>query len=232
MDSDNELPRPHDRPTLIPIADLRPGDILLEFGTDDLPVKVQKATNHTYTHAAIYLGGNQIAEAVVPKVRRAEFAIPHEGHIAVIRSQFEFDSRLEERLNAFVDAAIAKKISYNREVLRSGWVEQIKRRRQDYADNALEKLKEHFDAPLVESDPFSHRYTCSQFVARCYYAVGLLGQGMTATTARPDLLLPEDLGSNDFFFGHIVGYVAREGYKIPADDPFRDRATHASQGFY
>jgi len=60
-------------------------------------------------------------------------------------------------------------------------------------------------------------YFCSALVVACYFTVGILGESM-ACVDRPELHLPEDLGHN-VGFGHIVGYLAADGYEIPSDAP-------------
>ena len=81
-----------DGPTLISISDLNPGDVLL-FSTPRKPTSkaIQIVLASNYNHAAIYLGGDRIAEAsAVSGVRTSPLHVPPTGHIAVFRSQLGF----------------------------------------------------------------------------------------------------------------------------------------------
>ena len=215
---------PDQRPKRIEVWQLRPGDILLTHSQDSTGRIVQRATGDTYSHASIYLGNNQVAEAGLDGVQKADLGVPDAGHVAVFRHQFPFDEDRVSALHAFVDEMIAAGAGYDDSALSRAWVLELRTRQEDYELNWQEKLEAHYAKSESDEPEELRTFVCSAFVATCYFKVGILGKSMSATLANPDILLPEDLGGDHFFYGHIVGYLTPDGYEVPESDPFYNRS--------
>jgi hypothetical protein len=222
---------PDDRPKCIDVGQLLPGDILLLHSKDDTGRTVQRVTGDRYTHASIYLGQGEVAEANLGGVMKIPLEIPKAGHIAVFRHQCPLSDKTAQTLRQFVDEMIAAGAEYDHEAKNRSWVKALRERQKDFEVNWHEKLEQYFAMSEAERSPQLNRFVCSAFVATCYFQIGLLDGSMSGTLANPEAVLPQDLGGQHFLFGHIFGYLAPSGYAIPEDDPFCNRSSWASQGF-
>jgi len=207
------------KPRVITLAELQPGDMLLHRGNNK-PVRaaIKVATRSPYTHASMYLGDGCVAEATWPQgVRTSKLEVPKGQHVAVFRSQCGFDAERLQILKAFVNELVQQQTQYDLKVCK---VWKMKKAKLAHELKQLEVLEAYFTRGEKPEAYGADGYFCSALVVACYFTVGILGESM-ACVDRPELHLPEDLGHN-VDFGHIVGYLAAEGYAIPSDDPFRN----------
>lgn len=206
-----------DHPTLIKVSDLRAGDVFLHYRAKRKGVTgaIEAVTGSPYTHASIYLGGDFLAEASPPKVRKASLsdAMADGSHIAVFRSQCGFGPDRSARLNAFIDQLIQQNTWYDFRGLMG-----FNRRKESSEATQIERLHEFFENNAPPHNLTNRPYFCSALVVACYCAVEIIDDS-AAVIYSPDFYAPGALG-NEPTFGHIVGYLATDGYEVPATDPF------------
>ncbi|WP_174977332.1 hypothetical protein [Pandoraea communis] len=209
------------RPAVIAVNALRPGDILLHYRSKQklMSRAIVNVTGSPYTHASIYLGEQQIAEASPPKVRRRSLAdaIADDSHVAVFRSQLGFDATRVATLNAFMEDLLMRNTWYD-----FGSLIGFKKRLEVNAAKQLELLAQHLADNAPSYDYVNRSYFCSALVVACYCVVGIIGTS-ASTIYEPNLFSPGGL-ADDPTFGHIVGYLADAAYQIPVDDPFLHRS--------
>lgn len=201
---------------VIDFADLLPGDILLFRSTDQKKhqKKISAAIGSPYTHAAIYLGDNEIAEAVLAGARTRQLSdADKEGQvIGVLRSQNGFLKDRAVKLKQFVEGLIQHGPGYD-------WrgVATFVRRESEFLSTVLDDLRKNY-GKVTPDDEFKRRpYFCSAFVVVCYIVTGVIGE--TAQIAyKPDVFSPASL-HEDATFGWVLGYIAHDRQSIPHDDP-------------
>jgi hypothetical protein len=205
------------KPGRIALAEVRPGDMLLHRGNNKpMRTAIKVAISSPYTHASMYLGDGQGAEATWPQgVRTYQLVVPKSQHIAVFRSQCGFDAQRVQTLKAFVDELVQQKAKYDLKVC-AIW--KVRKAQVAHELRQFEILEAYFMQGQKPEAYGADGYFCSALLVACYFAVGILSESM-ACVDRPELHLPEDLGHN-VDFGHIVGYLAADGCEIPSDDPF------------
>jgi hypothetical protein len=137
-----------------------------------------------------------------------------------------FDSIRAEKLHSFVKYAISSKWRYNifGIFLRFNFNGQHARKRDQHSVDIIEILERPMKVGTLLPwnswlNRASHKveaYWCSEFVARCYFEVGIF-TGLMDRVEPPNLILPSDLACNDNF-GWVVGVLATDKYIVPHDD--------------
>lgn len=135
-------------------------------------------------------------------------------HIAVFRQPDCWSEGRRNRLIDFVESCIARKAKFNFEGIRS-----FEEAHGAHQIELMEKISDFFDGNFAAPEAERDAYFCSEFVAACIVAVGILSPSATVVY-DPKVISPGDLG-NDATYGHFVGYLIRDdGYVVPSDDEF------------
>lgn len=204
---------------LLDFTELQPGDVLLRR-----PIKpgflqrlISHKTDSPYTHASIYLGMNQVAEATA--LRRVRIlplakAIKNNSCTGVLRSQAKFDGERIDKLHAFINSLIGKRSGYDYSGI-FGF--HLKNKR--YFLNQMEFIRKNCGIYLSAEHFSNNHYFCSSLVVACYSVVGIIDS--SAQCAYPhEVISPGDL-YKDPTFGWFLGYLLPRGCEVPAEDPLK-----------
>ncbi len=202
-------------------ADLLPGDILLyrPKRPDRTGQLITSVTGSPYTHAAIYLGGNLIAEALTPTgVAKSRLDDSLEGSlcVGVLRTQMGFGADRRTKLLDFVDAVVAQGLPFHR----SGLI-HFQDNSRAFFDQQLEIIAQNYGKSATPKELAAKAYFCSGFVTACYEAVGIIDD--TAQVAYPpEFFSPAHLYEHNTF-GWLLGYLLPDADDTsdPSDDPLR-----------
>lgn len=191
--------------------ELLPGDILLfrNGAKSATSTAIRWWTASPYSHAAIYLGDDQILEAVVPGIRITPLRVRRSGYVAVIRSQMGFGASRVEILRDFADQLVKQKARYDL----SGVLKFVGMRDKTYQENIEAVLSGAEDIRGSKRT----KYFCSALVARIWCVVGIMDQTAWSLMLK-NLIAPGDIPS-DVNFGWFLGYLIPQGTKIPEDEP-------------
>lgn len=222
MNSTNSAPSidampPLDRELILVESDLLPGDVLLFrlLKPGWIQRRISIATNSPYTHAAIYIGDNLIADAnPLCGVAKRELADAMNGSrcAAILRSQCVFSQRRVEELKKFVDAVLYQGKFYN-----INGILKFQKASEQYFTNQLEFIRENYGKVTSTSEFVKMSFFCSAFIVACYAVVDIIDT--TAQAAyRPDFFSPGHL-HKDPTFGWLLGYLVPQEGSVPADDP-------------
>lgn len=212
-----------DQDMIIRPADLLLGDVLLyrPRTANVIQSEIIQATGSPYTHAAIYLGNDKIAESVFPcGVTQSSLnaSIGNTQCVAVLRSQLGFDDKRAKTLTDFVRSVAEEGKVYDLISALS-----FKNESSKYFDNQLQFIQKNYGKVTSMKDFEKSRFFCSAFVVACYAVVGIIGE--TAQVAyKPKYFSPGHLGQ-DPTFGWVLGYLVPEDGAVPGDDPLLCQAT-------
>jgi len=203
---------------LLDFKNLLPGDILLVRDLDQkkLQREISAATESPYTHAAIYLGDNEIAEAMpLPSgVRERQLSDADKSGrvIGVLRSQMAFLNDRPKKLSKFVRTVVQAARGYdwrgvyNFEEVRSGFLLTV-----------LDELRKNYGKVSPEAELVRRRYFCSAFIVVCYFVAGVIDDS-AQIAYEPNAFSPADL-YGDPAFGWLLGYITDDSNNIGHDDP-------------
>jgi hypothetical protein len=199
------------------IESLQAGDILLCCPKVRWPHQkaISKVTDSPYTHAAIYLGGNEIAEALVQGgVQKNNLSSVFSGasHIGVLRSQAGFGPERAKLLHEFIDQVIAQGRPY---ALKGAlaW----KQTNRDFLSSQMEHIAKHYGEFKSNEEMAKSAYFCSALIVACFAAVGIIDR--SAQVAYPPRAFAPGSLYADPTFGWHLGYLVPEGSGVPDDDP-------------
>lgn len=202
----------------IPVSSLLPGDILLFARDPQYPNQkwISRVSNSPYTHAAIYLGGNLVAESTPLKVRTVPIGrlLKSEVRIGVLRNQAGFNGDRPDKLRGFILELIKNKTRYDFK-----GALQYKKNRNNFVNNQLDIIRNHYNQQENAKEFIKRPYFCSGLVVACLAVVGIIGSSAQIIYS-PDIFSPADL-HNDPTIGWFLGYIHFENHKIPNDDPLR-----------
>lgn len=211
-------------PEIMPSAGLRAGDILLHYGKwwKLRTIIIKAFTGSPYTHASIYLGNGQIAEATLKKVGKSSVAEAMKScrHIAVFRSQCGFGSQRANLLTTFIDNLIINKSKYD---ILGAWRSRFNKAMNEHSRTVHEKLNDFFNNKPILKDHANGSYFCSALVATCFCEVGII-EPSAEVLLDPKTYTPAGL-SEEPSFGYVFGYLVKEGHQIPCTDPFLNRSS-------
>ncbi len=184
----NEL-NPSNGGQLITGEALRPGDIILTADNGLNSAAIRLITQSPVSHAVLYLGNQQVAEAVGEGIRRRSVADLLAEEVTIVA--FRHPGLSEEhtsKINSFVAKHLGQKYNFTGIMLQSPFV--IERRVcelplvpslvRDFCIRGIASIQ----LGLGRSDQFF----CSQFVLEAYRQAGL-----ALTNADPRLISPADL---------------------------------------
>ncbi|WP_046868854.1 hypothetical protein [Microvirga massiliensis] len=204
-------------PPVIQPSDLLPGDVLLyrPRAPNTFQRLISKFTDSPYTHAAICLGDNRVAESLVKTgvtTNLLDQSLGGSQCVGVLRSQLGFGGNRPAKLNEFVDAVLKNEKFYDA----IGAI-ALPSRSKNYFGNQLEFIRMNYGKVTTDDEFAKHSFFCSAFVVACYSVVGVIGE--TAQAAyQPDCFSPGRL-CKDPTFGWLLGYLVPDGGSVPPDDP-------------
>jgi hypothetical protein len=197
--------------------DLLPGDVLLYRARKPNVIqrKISSATDSPYTHAAIYIGDDLIAESTIPfgvKKNALKRFLKGSQCVGVLRTQLGFGGDRPHKLSAFIEAVILRGRLYN-----VSGIATFESKSTEYFDSQLEFIRENY-CKINPDEEFSEQcFFCSAFVVACYSVVGVIDE--TARAAYPPEFFAPGHLHKDSTFGWLLGYLVPEGGSIPEDDP-------------
>ena len=202
--------------TLISPESVIAGDVLLCFDKV-LASKAKEETGSNYSHSAICIRQNEIAESDHAGVKKScllEFASDHDA-IAILRPHPGcWTPDRVEKLNTFIDAAILRKAKFNIEGFQN-----FESTVQNHKENIFIKLEKYFAGDLLPNNPEKPEYFCSELVVACFYYCQILTDS-AAIYYQPDAHRTGKL-SKDPTFGLFVGHLeVYDGFEVPKEDEF------------
>jgi hypothetical protein len=180
---------PVDGGRLAAAADLQPGDILLSAAPGIASAGIRLFTISPVSHAAIYVGDGEVAEALRGgvRLRRIEAMLAEESVVAAFRHPtLDDDGAL--RVSRHARASVGKSYDYVGVLMHAPFALQ---RRVCELPGVPAVLREACFSTLATFQLVhggDDRFFCSQFVLESYRAVGL-----PITRARPHWVSPEDI---------------------------------------
>lgn len=168
---------------------LRPGDILLSSAAGLSSVGIRLATLSAVSHASLYEGEGQVAEAVPQGIRRRELPrlLAEEATVVAFRHPALRDEHLDP-MRRFVAEHLGRSYSYTGIVLQAPFMLDRKLCELPLTPALVRDIcVQGLGAIHLGLGP-SDRFFCSQFVLEAYRRAGL-----PLTDADPRLLSPADL---------------------------------------
>lgn len=215
---------------------LQAGDVLLCRGNTTgvslsalIRSEISAATSSPYTHAAIYLGNNEVADARVLQgicVRQLTELLTESVYIAVLRQPDVWSPDRISKLKSFICRLVEMGAKYNRAPFNGYILEPALNRKLlwegrqlDYYKTVVDQIEALFsgNTPPSPDDPY-RRYFCSELVVAAFKVCGYMGEGVDIIY-NPAYLAPGDL-VKDHTFGFLVGYMAKGStFDVADDDP-------------
>jgi hypothetical protein len=217
---------PSDRALILETSDLLAGDVLLYRPRRNSVAqqKISAATNSPYTHVAIYIGDNLIAESVawpcLIGVRKStiESSMKRSQCVGVLRSQVGFGHDRPGKLTAFVESVIRHRKFYNLIA-----ASKFERDSEEYFGNQLAFIRDNYGS-INSHEAFARQsFFCSAFVVACYSVVEIIGQS-AQVAFPPKFFSPAGL-YRDPTFGWLLGYLLPKDGSIPDNDPLSSETT-------
>jgi hypothetical protein len=170
-------------------ADLQPGDILLSAAPGIASAGIRLFTISPVSHAAVYVGDGEVAEALRGgvRLRRIEAMLAEESVVAAFRHP-TLDDAAALRVAGHARASVGKRYDYVGVLMHAPFALQ---RRVCELPGVPAVLREACFSTLATLQLIhggEDRFFCSQFVLESYRAVGL-----PITRARPHWVSPEDI---------------------------------------
>jgi len=168
---------------------LEPGDIILSSSNGINSVGIRLLTLSTVSHASLYLGGEQIVEAVGQGIRRQTVAqlLQEEATVVAFRHP-QMNARHAAAIQAFADQQVGGKYNFVGVMLQAPF--SIERRvcELPLVPSALRDFCIQGVGAVQLGAGQNDRFFCSQFVLEAYKRAGL-----PLTDADPRLVSPADL---------------------------------------
>ena len=201
---------------IIGFADLRPGDVILFHSlAGKFPgPKIAKSTGSPYTHAAIYLGDGEIAEATPPvvRIRALNNSDLADCRLGILRSQAGFSKERVAAVRTFVTDLEAQRAKYDYQGVR-----KFRGKQKHFHNNVLSEIKENYGKTKATEEFLKEAYFYSALVVACFMVAGIIGDS-AQVVYPPDLFSPGDL-HRDPTFGWLLGFIIPDGATIPDNDP-------------
>lgn len=180
---------PHNGGQLVAASVLRPGDILLTAARSLSSTGIQLFTTAPVSHAALYIGDGEVAEAVGEGVRtRSVEAVLADEDIVVALRHPRIGDAHAERMQGFARDQMGRRYNYLGVVLQAPF--SLERRLCELPavptpvrDACIQGI-----ATLQLGTGDDDRFFCSQFVLEAYRVAGL-----PMTRAEPGWLSPADI---------------------------------------
>ena len=201
--------------SLLQIGDLTAGDVLLFFDSS-VAQETRARTGSDYSHAAIHLGCNLVAESCSSGVRKLniESLLNTYERIAVFRGHNGVwtGSRINH-LKQFIDDCIANGAVFNRR--------GVTRLTADEPDHVRihNEISEYYAGARQLPPSIKSSYFCSELVAAAFNEVGIF-DGAAQLYNSAEFQSPGAL-AREPAFGLYIGHIRLyEGYFVPSDDEF------------
>jgi hypothetical protein len=196
-------------------SDLRPGDLLLCRGADKLldprnfaRKRIRDLTGSPFTHAAIYLGDDEVGDAVPLKgvsVRRLDALLKDAEYMVVLRHPDAWDEERIAGLRQFIEGLQRAGARYNYE-----GVKKFQENKDGHAQADLTKKLEDFfaNAPADSGFKPDTPFFCSELAVACLVNSGFIDKS-AEVVYEPGIHAPGDL-ARDNTFGFKVGYLSSD----------------------
>jgi cell wall-associated NlpC family hydrolase len=180
---------PTDGGRLVGVEDLSPGDILLSADAGIASAGIRLLTTSPVSHAAIYVGAGEVAEALGGGVRLRSMAkvMDEETVVAVFRHPALDDERAA-RLSAYAREQVGKQYDYVGVMMHAPFALQRRVCELPGMPTVLREACLSMLATFQLIHGGDDRFFCSQFVLEAYRMAGL-----PLTRARPHWVSPEDI---------------------------------------
>jgi hypothetical protein len=180
---------PHNGGLGVDAGALRPGDIILSAGNGLASLGIRLATMAPVSHAALYVGEAQVAEAVGEGIRRRgmDRVLEEESTVVAFRHPRVRDEHVE-RMQAFVQETVGQKYNLVGVMLQAPFSIDRKLCELPLAPSLVRDFCLQGLGAVHLGLGRDDRFFCSQFVLEAYRRAGL-----PLTAADPRLLTPGDL---------------------------------------
>ena len=208
----------------VTVDQLKAGDVLLCYKAkkyDIVGERIRTVTKSDYTHAAIYIGSNEIAESMTSGVTITSISefVRRYDHVAVFRQPDAWSTGRARILRTFVEGLASTGVKYNL----SG-VLSFKKRQKEHEQTLFAQLNDYFNGVRASTNQSKESYFCSELVADCFVITGFI-QPTAAILYKSDTTSPGALG-RDPTFGTFCGYMSHiDNYNVPQDDEFISSTT-------
>lgn len=180
---------PRNGGALVSGAALRPGDILLSSAAGLQSAGIRLITLAPVSHASIYIGGSEIAEAVGEGIRRRSVArlVDEESSVVAFRHP-GVQPQHAERMNAFVSETEGQKYNFVGVMLHAPFSIERRLCEVPLTPSMLREFCLNGVGAVQLGLGRSDRFFCSQFVLEAYRRAGL-----PLTDTDPRFISPADL---------------------------------------
>jgi len=201
---------------LIKYGAIQLGDVLLCYDSS-VAEDTLAATGSSYSHAAICIDNNLVAESSSSGVRKITISDLTDTYerVAVFRPHpgCWTPSRIM-KLNSFIGDAIKKGVRFN-----NRGYHRFEQNEESHNQSVEMQFHKYFTEGLQPDSPEKSSYFCSELVAAAFHSVGVLSES-AAILYKPEAMSPAKL-AQDPTFGLFVGYIkSYEGFEVPEDDEF------------
>lgn len=170
-------------------ADLRPGDILLSSSNGVSSIGIRLITLSPVSHASLYVGDQQVAEAVGEGIRRRSMdAFLQEEAIVVAFRHPSIQAAHIEKMNGFVQQQVGQKYNFVGVMLQAPFSIERKVCELPLVPSLVRDFCIQGVAAVQLGLGRNDQFFCSQFVLEAYRQAGL-----PLTAADPRLVSPSDL---------------------------------------
>ncbi len=180
---------PHTGGLAIDAGDLQPGDIILSAAAGVASMGIRLVTLAPVSHASLYVGRSEIAEAVGEGIRRRgmDRLLAEESTVVAFRHPQVREDHVA-RMQAFVDETLGQKYNLVGVLLQAPFALDRKLCELPLTPAPVREFCLQGLGAIHLGLGRSDRFFCSQFVLEAYKRAGL-----PLTTADPRLLTPADL---------------------------------------
>jgi cell wall-associated NlpC family hydrolase len=180
---------PTDGGRLARVEDLLPGDILLSADAGIASAGIRLLTTSPVSHAAVYAGDGEVAEALGGGVRLRTMAkVMNEETVVAVFRHPALDDERATRLVAFAREQVGKQYDYVGVMMHAPFALQRRACELPGMPTVLREACLSMLATFQLIHGGDDRFFCSQFVLEAYRMAGL-----PLTRARPHWVSPEDI---------------------------------------
>ncbi|UXY15684.1 YiiX/YebB-like N1pC/P60 family cysteine hydrolase [Chitiniphilus purpureus] len=180
---------PKDGGALVDAAALLPGDILLSASNGFTSAGIRMFTLAPVSHAALYLGDGEVAEAVGEgvRLRRLDRLVQEEAVVVAFRRE-GLDAAQIGALRDFAHAQLGQRYDYVGVLLQAPFSVQRRLCELPLVSATLREACLRGVAAIQLGTVDNERFFCSQFVLAAYHAAGA-----PLTNAHPRWISPADI---------------------------------------
>jgi hypothetical protein len=185
----SRLLNPHNGGQLVGIEAMRPGDILLSSVNSLSSLGIRALSLSPVSHASIYLGDGQLAEAVTSgiRIRSVDEFVAEESSIVAFRHPGILAAHMPP-MRSFVDQQVGQKYNFFGIVLQAPFTLERRLCELPLVPGPVRDFCVQGVAAVQLGLGSQDKFFCSQFVLQAYTHAGL-----PLTDADPRLFSPDDL---------------------------------------